>query len=127
MESKIVFASPKSTLTQANLAKTAALSTAPLLLSVLTDGRLVPLALLTAFIGLGFVSIRKSAAEGNRSTTENIVIASMLIFAAFVWGYFIAGPLFAIVPVLAAILSRKPARNSAQPTPQAAERVLVRH
>ncbi len=128
MESTIVFADPKAILTQSNVAKAAVLSAAPVLLSVVTDGRLVPLALLTTFIGLALVSIRKSAAEGNRSTTENIVIASLLIFGATVWGYFVAGALFFLVPAVAVVATRSRVNHSGtaaeSPTP---ERVLARH
>lgn len=126
MESTTIFASPRTILTQANVAKTAALSSTPLLLSALTEGRFVPLALLTAFIGLALVSIRKSSAEHNRSTTENIVIASLLILATVVWGYFLAGSLFLVVPVVAVLATRGTARRPAASTAPDAERVLVR-
>ena len=127
MESTIVVTDPKTVLTSRNVARTAALFTAPILLSVLTEARFVPLALLTTLIGLALVSIRKSAAEGNRSTTENIVIASLLIFAATVWGYFIAGAAVLVVPVLAVLVTRGTAKRPVEPTAPDSERVLVRH
>ncbi len=126
METMFAFADTKTVLTRANAAKTATLATAPFLLSVLTDGRFVPLALLTTLIGLALVSIRKSAAEGNRSTTENIVIGSMLVFAATVWGYFVAGALFFLVPVLAVVVTRGTAKKL-HIASAAAKRAFVSH
>ena len=127
METKFAFVSPKTVVTPVNVARAAALSTVPVLLSVVTEGRLVPLALITAFIGLAVVSIRKSAAEGNRSTTENIVIASLLIFAATTWGYLLAGSAILVVPVLAVLVTRGTAKLPVEPAAPDRERVLVRH
>ncbi|MFW2382717.1 MAG: hypothetical protein ACN4GZ_13230 [Acidimicrobiales bacterium] len=66
---------------------------------LMTNARLAPLILLAALLGLAVTSIRRSLAQGNRSTRENVVIASILIAGACTWGLVIAGPLFLALPV----------------------------
>jgi hypothetical protein len=106
----------------------AAVGAAIALLWTVTQARLAPLILLTGVVGLAVFSIHRSVAQGNRSTKENVVIASVLIGVACVWGVLIAGPLFFALPVAVAFVSRKRQSDGSpdSPTVRSTKRQPVR-
>jgi len=95
---------------------------------VVTNARLAPLILLAVLLGLAATSIRRSLAQGNRSTRENVVIASILIAGVCIWGLVISGPLFFALPVSVAFATRNQTTDrSVKPRKNRQKRELVHH